>query len=370
VIVPTPEVIARAGALDALATLRQLQGARVLLVSDPGLVAAGHVDRARALLEATAREVRTHTEVHPEPTSDDVQACLAAAQGADALVALGGGSVLDVAKLAALMTPGERVADHLGVHDTERSDTALVLVPTTAGTGSDGQAAAIVRDGATLRKMACLAPGLGGDVVLLDAALTVSCPRGVTAAAGLDTLTHAVEVAVTTRRNARSDALATRAFVAAQGALTRVLAAPGDLSAREAMLRAAHDAGQAIAHSMLGAAHAAGNALTARYGLAHGLAVGAMLPAVVRHNARDPQTAARYAALADAAGLGASAEALIERLDALLDLAGGSAALVAPADIDGLAAEAASQWTGTFNPRPMDEAAYRALFEAVAGGSR
>jgi len=213
--------------------------------------------------------------------------------------------------------------------------------------------------------MACLAPGLGADVVLLDAELTVTCPPDVTAASGLDALTHAVEVAVTTRRNAESDALATRAFVAIEQALPVVLVEPDNLDARDAMLRAAHDAGRAIAHAMLGAAHAAGNALTARYGVPHGLAVGAMLPAVVRHNAEVPEVAACYAALASAAGLEHSAEALAARLDALVKATPAVRVSVGPTDIPELAASAACQWTGSFNPRPMDEAAYASLFTEV-----
>ena len=368
-IVPSPVVIARPGALEALATLDDLQGAAVLLVSDPGLVAAGHVDAARGHLQRGGAVVRCHTAVRPQPTTEDVYRCVEAVGEAQILVGLGGGSALDVAKLAALMRPGDALEALVGVGDAQRPHRRLVLVPTTAGTGSDGQASAIVRDAHTGRKMACLAPGLGADVVILDPALTRSCPRGVSAAAGLDTLTHCVEVAVTTRRTPESDALATRAFVAAEGALPLVLEASDDQAAREAMLTAAYDAGRAIAHSMLGAAHAMGNALTARYGLTHGFAVGSMLPAVVRHNAEDPATAERYAALAQAAGLAPSAEALAQRVEALLDLAGGERAVIAAGDLDALAAEAARQWTGTFNPRPMDAERYRGLFAAVAGGA-
>lgn len=361
-IVPTPRMLE---GLSALAALPEVAGARVLLVSDRGLEAAGHVAQARAYLEGEASEVRVFTAVSPNPTSQDVRACVEASDAVDLFVALGGGSVMDVAKLAALIgEAGGAVTDHVGVHETGRAAT-LVLVPTTAGTGSDGQASAIVSDARTHRKLACLAPGLAADVVVLDASLTLTCPAEVTAASGLDALTHAVEVAVTTRRSAESDALATAAFVAICEALPVVLERPGDQEARAAMLGAAHQAGLAISHSMLGAAHAAGNALTAHYDLPHGLAVGQMLPAVVRHNAQDLDTARRYAALAAAAGLAPSAEGLAARLDALVEMAGGQASPVLTTDIPTLAAEAASQWTGTFNPRPMDEVAYARLFAEV-----
>ena len=366
-IVPTAQVIARVDALQALIDLEPLAGARVLLVSDAGLVAAGHVGRAEALLKAHAAAVSLHLGVSANPSSDDVDACVSAAESVDAIVALGGGSVMDVAKLAALIVDtGEPLSTHVGVHETARRATRLVLIPTTSGTGSEAQAAAIVSDSETHKKMACLAPGLSADVVLLDPMLTLSCPRVVTAASGLDVIAHAIEVAVTTRRTAKSDALARDAFTRAQAALPRVLEDPSDLEARGEMQRAAYDAGHAIAHSMLGAAHAAGNALTARFGTPHGFAVGEMLPIVVAYNAQDSEVAERYASVAQTAGLGRSVEALLDRLEVLIAQALPSRTRLAAGDLTALVTEAASQWTGTFNPRPMDEEGFKALFEALS----
>ncbi|MGB0590529.1 MAG: iron-containing alcohol dehydrogenase family protein [Myxococcota bacterium] len=366
-IVPTAQVITRDDALEALVELEHLAGARVLLVSDAGLVAAGHVGRAEALLTAHAATVSRHLDVSANPSSDDVDACVSAAEGVDAIVALGGGSVMDVAKLAALIVDtGDPLSTHVGVHETARRTTRLVLIPTTSGTGSEAQAAAIVSDAQTHKKMACLAPGLSADVVLLDPTLTLSCPRIVTAASGLDVIAHAIEVAVTTRRTAKSDALARGAFRRAQAALPRVLEDPSDLGARGEMQRAAYDAGHAIAHSMLGAAHAAGNALTARFGTPHGFAVGEMLPIVVAYNAQDSEVAERYASVAQTAGLGRSVEALLDRLEVLVAQALPSRTHLAADDLMPLVTDAASQWTGTFNPRPMDEDGFKALFEALS----
>jgi alcohol dehydrogenase len=359
-------VIARLGALDELADLAPLAGAQVLLVSDAGLYAAGHVDRAQALLEVRSTQVTRHLDVSPNPTNEDVLACVEAAQGVDAIVALGGGSVMDVAKLAALICDtGRPLAAHIGLQETRRGETTLVLIPTTAGTGSEAQASAIVSDATSHAKVACLAPGLAADIVLLDPSLTLSCPREVSAASGLDTITHAVEVAVTTRRTAKSDALARSAFARAQLALPDVLDDLEDLAAREQMQRAAYDAGDAIAHSMLGAAHAAGNALTARFGTPHGVAVGEMLPFVVAYNAEDAEIAQRYASLAQTAGLGRSVEALLGRLEVLLAQAAPERTTLTPEDVPLLAIDAAAQWTGRFNPRPMDQSAFEALFQAM-----
>ena len=366
-IVPTPQVIRGPGTLDALTEITELVGSKVLLVSDAGLQGAGHAERAGSFLSVRAAQVTRHLDVSPNPTAVDVAACVAAAHSADAIVAIGGGSVMDVAKLAALIKDtGRALKTHVGHHDTRRGATHLTLIPTTAGTGSEAQAAAIVSDAESHTKMACLAPGLSADVVLLDPKLTLSCPHEVTAAAGLDTITHAVEVLVTTRATAKSDALARSAFARAQAALPKVLANPTDLEARADMQLAAYDAGHAIAHSMLGAAHAAGNALTARFGTPHGFAVGEMLPLVVAYNAQDAAIAERYASLAHTAGLGRSVEALIARLDELISLALPARTTLAKEDLGPLSIEAASQWTGTFNPRPIDSAGFEALFGALA----
>ena len=363
--VPEPQVIRRVGGLDALVEVSALVGKHVLIVSDAGLVAAGHAERARAFCAVRAERVSEHFGVQPEPGAQDVEACLKACQGVDVIVAIGGGSVMDVAKLSALVTDTSAALEaHAGRHDTRRGPTSLVLIPTSAGTGSEAQAAAILSDEGH-RKRAYLAPGLGADVVILDPKLTLSCPEAVSVASGLDALTHALEVFVTKARTPKSDALALSAFTRINAALPRVLDAPSDLEAREAMLYAAHDAGLAIAHSMLGAAHAAGNALSARYGLVHGVAVASMLPAVVAYNAEVAENAERYEVLAEAAGLGRSVEALTTRLEALLALGAIAAPPIKGEDIGALAREASSQWTGTFNPRPMDEASFARLFEAA-----
>ena len=362
---PSPELVAHPGAIATLAERPELRAQSILLVSDRGLEAAGHVDRVQNYLEVLAGEVTRFTEVRPNPTSVDVALCLEALASHTIIVALGGGSVMDVAKLAALMrSAGGSLADHAGVHETRRDHARLILIPTTAGTGSEAQAAAIVSDETTHRKLACLAPGLAADLVILDARLTLTCPHAVTAASGMDALTHALEVAVTTARNARSDALATRAFVTLAAALPRVLEAPDDLEARQTTLMAAHEAGKGIAMSMLGAAHAAGNALTARYGTPHGQAVASMLPAVIRHNALLREVEARYAALASAAGLEASSESLAIWVEELLTLAFTTPCSIAQEDISSLASEAAEQWTGRFNPRPLVKEDFEALFEA------
>ena len=196
-----------------------------------------------------------------------------------------------------------------------------------------------------------------------------------TACTGLDALVHAVETMVTTRRNAVSQLFAREAFALVQANLPLVFANPGDLAARGALQQGAAFAGLAIENSMLGAAHACANPLTARFGMVHGQAVATMLPSVLRHNAEDPATAALYAELSVHAGLAragdgaAAVQALARRIDELIAIAGLPRRLadsgVTEGDIAALAADAAGQWTGRFNPRPVGEAEFRSLYASA-----
>jgi alcohol dehydrogenase len=214
--------------------------------------------------------------------------------------------------------------------------------------------------------MACGDPGAAFRAVVLDPELTTSMPRDVTAIAGLDALSHAVESFVTTRRSSMSTLFAREAWRLLERHYERVLERPDDLDARGAMLVGAHYAGMAIEQSMLGATHACANPLTARYGTTHGVAIAVMLPHVVRWNA----THADYAPLIDVALSGAVADAgaqLAARLDGLARAGGLPARLRdlggVAADIPALSSAAAQQWTGTFNPRPFDASGARELYE-------
>jgi alcohol dehydrogenase len=369
-----PGTLARAGELA-----RDLGGHRILLVTDPGLVTAGHAGRTATVLEAAGLAVEVFAGVCENPTTTEVGHCVraAAAHGADLLVGLGGGSALDTAKGANfILTNGGEMRDYWGVGKATRPLLPFIAIPTTAGTGSECQSAALIADAATHQKMACLDPKAAARVAILDPELTVSQPVRVTGCTGVDALAHAVEAAVTRIRNAISLLYAQAAFTRLIAAFPRVLATPGDLAARGDMLLGAAFAGTAIENSMLGAAHACANPLTARFNVVHGEAVGLMLPHVVRFNAADPATRLAYADLTRAADLPvagsapeAAVTALVRRLETLLDQAGMAPSLAAleitPAAIPDLAAEAARQWTGRFNPRPVSESGFADLYHAA-----
>jgi alcohol dehydrogenase len=238
----------------------------------------------------------------------------------------------------------------------------MIGIPTTAGTGSEGQTYALISDAETHLKMACGDHSAAFRVALLDPVLTLSQPRSITATSGFDAIAHAVETFVTTKRNPLSEVYSREAWRLLELNYERVLARPDDLEARGAMQMGAHFAGMAIENSMLGATHACANPLTAHYGTAHGEVIAMLLPSVVRWNG--PVAGAHYAELLRISSVHAqagnvdAAEGLARRLEQLA-AAGGlhvslGAAGVPQSDLSILAGEAAEQWTGTFNPRPFD----------------
>jgi alcohol dehydrogenase class IV len=358
---------------------RELSTRPVLLVTDPGVVKAGHTERARRILEAAGLKVSVFDRVIENPTTLCVDDCVAAAKtaGIGLFVALGGGSSLDTAKGANfLLTNGGAMRDYWGSGKAIKPMLPLIAIPTTAGTGSECQCYALISDAATHQKMACGDPKAAAAVAILDPLLTLSQPPRVAACTGIDAIAHAVETAVTTRRNAFSLMCSHEAFKLAVSNLPRVLQSPQDIEARGRMQLAAAFAGMAIENSMLGAAHSAANPLTAHYGIVHGQAVGMMLPHVVRFNGADPAALQAYAQLASAPeiacvsdGLGAALQALVDYLECLLDVAQMPRSLadcgVERAKIPLLASEAASQWTAAFNPRPLTAEDFVALYEAA-----
>ena len=361
-----PDSLSRLG---ELAVEQRFQ--RTLIVADRGIVAAGHVDRAESYLRAAGITVFVFHDFDSNPDSRMIEAgrAHAALCRVDSIVAIGGGSSLDCAKgINFVLTNGGSMRDYRGYGKASQPLLPMIAVPTTAGTGSDAQSYALISDAETHAKMACGDPKAAFRVAILDPLLTVSQPAAVTAIAGYDAISHAVESYVTAKRTDISDLFARDAWRLLESHYERVLSEPGDVVARGAMLLGAHEAGAAIELSMLGATHACANPLTARYGTTHGIAISVMLPHVVRWNA--DHVGQRYRDLlriADRDAGPAPAERLAERLDELARAGGLPRTLrdvgVVATDIPALAADAATQWTGTFNPRPFDAAGARELYE-------
>ena len=340
---------------------------RVLLVTDPGLLAAGHPQRARQLLEAAGIAVALFADTAENPSTAEVEngAAAARAAAADGLVAIGGGSALDTARgINFLVSNGGRMEDYWGKELAKKPMLPSIGIPTTAGTGSEAQRFALISQVGSHLKMACGDRKARFRAGLLDPTLLATTPRPVAALAGIDAISHAVESYVSSAASAFSRLLAREALERLEGSFAAHLRFPEAGGPAANMLFGAHLAGAAIEASMLGAAHACANPLTARYGTRHGAAVALMLPHVVRFNAA--VAAAHYGALAAAIGLD-GAGALAERLVVLRGEAGLPATLaeigVAAEDLPSLASAAAQQWTLRYNPRPASEAELLGLYQ-------
>jgi alcohol dehydrogenase len=363
-------VVFGAGQVSRVGQLAAEFGRRALLVADPGIVDAGYASQVTRLLGAAGVGVVAFQDFGENPDSRAVERgrALAAPEGVDVIVAVGGGSTLDCAKgINFLLGGGGTIADYRGYGMARGPMLPMIAVPTTAGTGSEAQSYAVLSDGDTHVKMACGDPGAAFRVAILDPELTVTAPRGVTAAAGIDAVSHAIETWVTTKRTPLSDMFSREAWRLLSVGFLPVLLSPSDLAARAAMQLGAFYAGLAIEHSMLGATHACANPLTQRYGTTHGVAIALLLPHVVRWNTRNAGD--RYAELAAVRGETRRPETLLARLEDLIaagEFPGSlSSAGVPERDLPALATAAAEQWTGKFNPRPFDVAGALEIYAAA-----
>jgi alcohol dehydrogenase len=351
---------------EAGAAAREIGAHGVLLVSDRGLRAAGHVSRAEESLAAAGLDFVTFDNVLQNPDSDLISAAAAFASGRDIdlIVGMGGGSAMDCAKgINFLLTNGGRMEDYWGYGKAERELLPSIGIPTTAGTGSDAQSYAVVSQAGYGRKMACGAPSAAFRVVILDPELVLSKPRETVAAAGIDAVSHALESHVTRTRTSRSAALSAEAWRLLDANFAACFDSTSDqLVCRGHMLVGAHLAGAAIEASMLGAAHASANPLTARFQIVHGIAVGLMLPHVIRFNG---DTAAEHYRELNAGG----AEVLALRVESLRRTAGLPATLrecgIPRDSLEELAELATHEWTGGFNPRPLEASDFLDIYEAA-----
>lgn len=290
------------------------EGAPVLLAADPGIVRAGLAEKVEAAIAAAGGKVGLFSDVRSDPLGAQVDAAAEAARslGAKAVVGLGGGSTLDVAKFAAAIATADEPADHypLAVNPLPSKGLAKICIPTTAGTGSETTRVAIFTTDAG-EKVWAWGDELRPDLAVLDPTLTVGLPSLLTAATGIDALVHAIEAATIRRANIMNDAVCLQAIRLVVRHLPRAVEAPDDLEARGGMQIAAALAGIAIDNSGTGIAHAMGHALGAIGHVHHGRAVGLCLRAALDWNAAaDP---ARHALVAEAMGVpaaGRSAEAV------------------------------------------------------------
>ena len=276
------------GMIDQLGQIvRDVRGSKVLLVLDPNLREAGLVDSIIAPLDrdSIAYEIFDHIDPEPGLKLADEGAELAKKTGADCVVGVGGGSAMDVAKaIAILVTNGGKAVDYLGVGKIKKAGLPKIMIPTTAGTGAEVTFTAVFINEETGSKGGMNGDPLYPDAALLDPALTLTLPQNVTAAPGIDALTHALEAYVSTQSHAISDMYAFEAMDLISRNLGMAYANGDNLEARSAMMLGSLLAGKALATAGVGLVHAMAYPLGGMFGIPHGLANAVLLPYVVEYN--------------------------------------------------------------------------------------
>lgn len=354
-----------AGAVSALPEeIHALDASSVLLVSDPGLVAAGVVDRVVTLLRESGFEPAVFTDVEPEPDAKGVMAAaeLARVSGADVIVGVGGGSALDTAKSAALMArnPGH-IRDFVGLNVPSEPGIPVIALPTTAGTGSECAIWAVISEKERHGKYGVGGRNMTATVALCDPVLTVTLPTRQTVGTGADALAHALESYVNKATQPFSEALSEKAMELIATSFRTAVFNGADLEARSNMMIAATMAACAFAPTRLGLAHAMAMPLGARAKIPHGDVIAILLPEVMRFNAVAAQP--KFAEIARIFGvdtrtlsLRQAADAGVEAVSVLLSDVGAPAKLsaygVTEADLEELAVESMESGNVVVNPRP------------------
>ena len=369
-----PRLVAGPGTSARLAEM--LPRGRCLFVTDATVRTLGLADAALAGLAAAGIDPVIFDAVEADPSRETVMGAVAAGAGCASVIGFGGGSPMDVAKLAAyLIATGEELDTLWGVGKATGAKLPLALVPTTAGTGSEATPVTVITVGAT-EKRGVSSAALVPDIAVLDPELTLSLPRAVTAATGIDAMVHAIEAYTSARlKNPMSDMLARQALTLISANLIRACDSPDDVEARGHMLLASHLAGVAFANAPVAGVHALAYPLGGHFHVPHGVSNALMLTHVLGHNmAAAMPLYAELGALLDpsAATLGrqGQAQALVTHLDRLADAAGVprrlSALGIGAEHLDLLAAEAMKQERLLINnPCPIGEGDARRLYEAA-----
>jgi alcohol dehydrogenase class IV len=357
-------------ALTLAEPLRQVGAKKVLLVTDPGVVKAGLV----APIEEKLREAKIPYEIYdqvvPDPGVAEVQRAYERAKeaGADSFVAIGGGSSIDTAKMAAvLLTNGGTVLDYIGIDKVPKMAAPVVAIPTTAGTGAEITINSVIADPAQHKKLVIISPNATALFALEDPELTTGLPPFLTAITGMDTLVHAIESFTSKNAYRMTEVLALEAIRDAAWALPRAVKDGKDIEAREAMMRAVVTASLAFSNTRLGNVHAMALPLGGWCHIAHGTAVAALLPHVMDFN----RSAApdRYATISETMGAKKDAKAAVAHVFALNETIGIPSRL-GPLGMDeglipNMAKDAMLSGNILVNPRATAQPDIEALYKAA-----
>ena len=297
-------IVTGAGASQSVGEhARRLGADRVLLVTDPYMVSSGVADAVRERLVAAGVETTVFDGVQPDPTDRNVETGLEACSECDAqaVVAVGGGSALDAAKMIAIrQTNDGPISEFMGYHRIPRPGVPLIAIPTTAGTGSEVTRVTVITDSEKHTKMMILDGKLVPTVALVDFELTITMPQALTAHVGVDTLTHGIEAYVSRLSGPMTDPFALSCVRLVGQSLRQAWQEPNDREARASMAIAACHGGIAFANSSVCLVHGMSRPLGAVFGVAHGLSNAVLLPTVTEYSLSGAP--ARYATVARAFG--------------------------------------------------------------------
>ncbi len=368
--IPARIQIGRGVALSVAEPLRQIGAKRVLLVTDKGVLGAGLVAPIEERLRDAKIPYEIYDEVVPDPGVGEVQRCYerAKASGADAFVAVGGGSSIDTAKMAAtLLTNGGTVLDYIGIDKVPKQAAPVVAIPTTAGTGAEITINSVIADPEQHKKLVIISPNATALFALEDPEMTRTLPPFSTAITGMDTLVHAIESFVNKQTYRTTELLALEAIRDAGRALPRAVKDGSDIEAREAMLRAVVNASLAFSNTRLGNVHAMALPLGGWCHVAHGTAVAILLPHVMEFNR--PAAEERFAAVGDALGVGKDSHKAVRRVFDLVEEIGIPSGLrdvgVDETLIPNMTNDAMQSGNILVNPRTTSAADIDALYHAA-----
>lgn len=321
---PKPTLFSGPGSIHELTeAIADLGFKKLLLVTDEGLVKIGMVEQVAESARTRGLDVALYAEVKPDPTYDQVERGLNVylESGCDAILALGGGSAMDCAKvMAARVTNKKSIKRLAGLFRVWRTPAPLFVIPTTSGTGSEVTVAAVVSEPETHHKTPLMDPKLVPLMAALDANLLVGLPAKITADTGIDALTHAIEAYISRNATTETKAYSVAAIKLIFQYLPRAVEEGSDVQARQKMAMASYYAGLAFTKASLGYVHAFAHNLGAKYGLPHGMANGLALLPVLRFSFSEiePQLTALSEALIDAQSeTMPNAQAFLERLEGL-----------------------------------------------------
>ena len=369
-------IVAGPDSIEQIADIVKDYGAsRVLIISDKGVARAGLIDRPKALLEAAGIAVSILDDTPPEPEVGQVEALFAVAKthASDLVIGIGGGSAMDVAKLTAVLLNNDvTLRELLDKAPIPRRGLPTLMIPTTAGTGSETTPNSIVLVPEDELKVGIVSPKLMPDCVILDPKMTLGLPPAITASTGMDALCHAIECYTSKKGNPFSEMIALKAISLITRSIRRAFKTGTDIDARHDMLLGAMYGGMCIATSSTTAVHALAYPLGGKYRIAHGVSNAILLPFVMRFNAVGNEDKFRDVAVAmgldvDPADSKAATEKFIEAIFELnrdlqipSDLKRWN---ITAADLETLV-EGAAKVTRLLdnNPRPMGKADIRAIY--------